>query len=198
MKSDVSPRAALALFATIVLVWGINWPITKAIVAHIPPLWTAAIGTTVATVALLVLLVTLKKLNVPKRGDLPVVAAIGLFHMVLFSALMTAGLQYVPAGRSVVLGYTTPLWVTPGAWLFLHEKLPARRAVGIIIGLAGLAVLFNPLTFAWNDRQAVYGNALLLLAALAWSVSILYVRAHRWIRPRSNSCSGKPCSPPRC
>jgi len=181
MKPDISSRAALVLFATIILVWGVNWPVTKTIVAHIPPLWTAAIRTTIATVALLGLLAALKKLNVPKRGDLPVVVAIGVFHMVLFSALMTAGLKYVPAGRSIVLGYTTPLWVAPGAWLFLHEPLPARRAVGIIIGLAGLAVLFNPLTFDWGDRQAVSGNALLLLAALAWSVSILYVRAHRWI-----------------
>ncbi len=181
IKPDISSRAALALFLTIILVWGVNWPVTKTIVAHIPPLWTAAIRTAIATVALFGLLAALRKLNVPKRGDLPVVVAIGVFHMVLFSALMTAGLKYVPAGRSIVLGYTTPLWVAPGAWLFLKEPLPARRIVGIMIGLAGLAVLFNPLTFEWGDRQAVYGNALLLLAALAWSVSILYVRAHRWI-----------------
>ena len=101
--------------------------------------------------------------------------------MVAFSALMTTGLKYVPVGRSIVLGYTTPLWVAPGAWLLLKEDLSARQVVGIVIGLTGLAVMFNPSAFDWADRDAVLGNGLLLLSALAWSVSILYTRAHHWI-----------------
>jgi len=169
------------LFATIILVWGINWTVTKNLVANVSPLWTSAIRTLVATVALLGLLVFLRKLIIPKRGDLPVIAAIGICHMVAFTALMTAGLKYVPAGRAIVLGYTTPLWVAPGAWFLLKEALPKMRALGVLIGLAGLALMFNPLTFDWSDGRAVYGNILLLLSALAWSVSILYVRAHKWI-----------------
>lgn len=181
MQPEMTSRSAFVLFATVIIVWGINWPVTKVIVESTPPLWTAAIRTGIAAVGLLGLLTASKKLIVPKRGDLPVVLAIGFFHMVAFSALMTAGLKYVPAGRSIVLGYTTPLWVAPGAWLFLKEPMPTRRILGVLIGLAGLAVMFNPLTFNWTDHQAVYGNILLLLSALAWSVSILYVRAHRWI-----------------
>ena len=174
-------RTALALFVLIVIVWGLNWTVTKDLVAHVTPLWTAAIRTALAAVALFALLTCLGKLVVPKRGDLAIVGAIGLFHMVAFSALMTAGLKYVPAGRSIVLGYTTPLWVAPASWLLLKEPMPPLRALGVLIGMAGLGVMFNPLTFDWGDGRAVYGNALLLLSALAWSVSILYTRAHRWI-----------------
>jgi drug/metabolite transporter (DMT)-like permease len=111
----------------------------------------------------------------------PVVLATGLFHMVAFSALVAFGLQFVPVGRSIVLGYTTPLWVAPGAWLLLGEKMTSARLAGIGLGLAGLAVMFNPLTFDWSDRNALLGNGMLLLAALCWAVSILYVRAHQWI-----------------
>ena len=53
--------------------------------------------------------------------------------------------------------------------------------VGIAIGLTGLAIMFNPAAFDWSDREAGLGNGLLLLSALAWSVSILYTRAHHWI-----------------
>jgi drug/metabolite transporter (DMT)-like permease len=177
----LSTPTALLLFATVVLVWGLNWTVTKIIVTHVTPLWTASIRTTIAVAALLVLLAACRQLILPQRGDIPVVLAIGLFHMVAFSALMTAGLKYVPVGRSIVLGYTVPLWVAPGAWLFLKEPMPGMRILGIILGLGGLAVMFNPLAFDWSDAQAVFGNGLLLLSALAWSVSILYVRAHRWI-----------------
>ena len=171
----------LSLFAFVVLAWGLNWTVTKFIVADITPLWATAIRTTIAAVMLLPILILTGQLIVPSRGDLPVVLTISLFHMVAFSALMTAGLKYVPVGRSVVLGYTTPLWVAPAAWLLMGEPLPPRRITGIALGLAGIVVMFNPTTLNWHDQNAIFGNGLLLLSALAWSVSILYTRAHRWI-----------------
>jgi drug/metabolite transporter (DMT)-like permease len=180
-NGELSRGAALALFAVVIFAWGLNWPVTKVIVAEVPPLWTVAIRTGAAALVLFVLLSATGQMIVPRRGDWPVVLAIGLFHMVAFSSLMAAGLKYVPAGRSVVLGYTTPLWVTPGAWLFLKEAMPPRRLIGIALGLSGLLFLFNPLGFDWSNRPALLGNAMLLASALSWSASILYVRAHRWI-----------------
>jgi drug/metabolite transporter (DMT)-like permease len=94
--------------------------------------------------------------------------------------LVAVGLLFVPVGRSIVLGYTTPLWVAPGAALFLRERLTVLRAVGVLLGLGGLAVLFNPIAFDWSDHAALLGNAVLLLAALLWAASILHIRAHRW------------------
>jgi drug/metabolite transporter (DMT)-like permease len=180
--SDTLPRrTAITLFAVVVFSWGITWPVTKAIVAQVPPLWTATIRSAVAGVALLCLLLPRGTLIVPKPGDWPVVVNIALLHMVAFAALVAVGLQLISAGRSVVLGYTAPLWVVPGARLFLGEPITGRRAAGVGIGIAGLAVLFNPLAFDWNDSNAVLGNGLILLGALCWAVSILHVRAHTWI-----------------
>jgi drug/metabolite transporter (DMT)-like permease len=101
--------------------------------------------------------------------------------MVAFAALMTAGLKFLPAGRAVILGYTTPLWVTPAAWLYLKEPASLRQLVGIVIGLAGVILLFDPRTFDWRDQSQVIGNGLILGAALCWSVSIVYTRAHKWV-----------------
>jgi drug/metabolite transporter (DMT)-like permease len=100
--------------------------------------------------------------------------------MVGFGVLAAWGLQTVPTGRSVVLAYTTPLWVVPGAALFLGERLTPRRLVGVSAGLVGLLVLFNPFAFDWTSREAVLGNGAIVLAALLWAASILHIRAHRW------------------
>ena len=180
--SDTLPRhTAITLFAVVVFSWGITWPVTKVIVAQVPPLWTTTIRSAIAGVALLSLLLRRGTLIVPKPGDWPVVVNIALLHMVAFAALVAVGLQLISAGRSVVLGYTAPLWVVPGARLFLGERITARRAVGVSIGVAGLILLFNPLAFDWGDSNAVLGNGLILLGALCWAVSILHVRAHPWI-----------------
>lgn len=181
MDHTLSRRMAFLLFAVVVVTWGLNWAVTKTIVHSVTPLWTTAIRSAIATVVLFGLLLARGQLIVPRRGDVPVVLVITVFHMVAFSALVAFGLQFVPVGRSIVLGYTTPLWVAPGAWLLLGEPMTRPRLVGICLGLAGLAVLFNPLDFAWNDDRALIGNGLVLLAAMCWAVSILYVRAHTWI-----------------
>src|SRR5262245_39203812 len=134
----------------------------------------------IATVALFAIALARRRLVVPPRGDLPVVVSIALLHMVGFGVLAAWGLRLVPTGRSVVLAYTTPLWVMPGARLFLGERLTARKVAGVAIGLLGLLVLFNPLAFDWRSRGAVLGNAAILLGALLWAASILHIRGHRW------------------
>jgi drug/metabolite transporter (DMT)-like permease len=181
MDHALRRRTALLLFALVVVTWGLNWIVTKTLVHSVFPLWVTAIRSAIATVALLGLLLARGQLILPRRGDVPVIMAIAGLHMVAFSALIAFGLRLAPVGRSIVLGYTTPVWVTPGAWLFLHEPMTKRRLAGIVVSLGGLVVLFNPVTFDWSDGGALLGDGLILLAAFCWAANILYVRAHKWI-----------------
>ncbi len=165
----------------VVLAWGTNWPVTKMIVQDISPIWATALRCMVASATLGPLLLIQGDFIIPKVGDLPVVFCTSILHLVAFSALVAAGLQFVPAGRAIVLGYTTPIWVAIGASLLLSEAITRWRAIGIGCGLAGLAVIFNPQTLNWGDRQVLLGSGMILLAAFCWAGNIVYVRAHRWI-----------------
>ena len=176
----VSLRRAAVLLAAVVLTWGITWPVNKVILQSLPPLWSVALRTAIATIVLFAITAWWGRVAPPRREDLPIVLSIALLHMVGFSVLMAIGLMVIPTGRSVVLAYTTPLWVTPGASLFLHERLTPRRAAGVVMGLLGLVVLFNPLAFDWSNRTAVLGNGALVLAALLWAASIVHIRGHHW------------------
>lgn len=181
MDETLSRRFALLLFAAVVLSWGVNWTVTKVIVHSVFPFWATALRSAIGAMVLLMLLLARRQFVIPKRGDLPVICSIALLHMVAFSALVAFGVRLVPVGRSIVLGYTTPLWVVPGAWLFLREPMTKWRLAGVAVGLAGLMVLFNPLSVDWGDRNSLVGSGLILLAALCWAANILYVRAHSWI-----------------
>lgn len=181
MAAGLSTRSAALLLAGVVLAWGTNWPVTKLIVHDVTPLWATALRCMIAAAALAPLLWMQGDFIIPRRGDLPVVFCTSILHLVAFSALVAIGLQFVPAGRAIVLGYTTPLWVAIGAAMFLSEEITRRRAIGIGFGLAGLAVIFNPQTLNWGDRNALFGSCLILVAAFCWAGNIVYVRAHRWI-----------------
>jgi drug/metabolite transporter (DMT)-like permease len=165
---------------TVVLAWGLTWPVNKVLLQSLSPLWMMSLRSAIATVALFAIAAILGRLARPPRTDLPVLLSITLLHMVGFGVLAAWGLQLVPTGRSVVLAYTTPLWVAPGAALFLGERLTVRRLVGVAVGLLGLSALFNPLAFDWTDRNAIVGNAAILLGALLWAASILHIRGHCW------------------
>lgn len=175
-----SKQSAMTLFAAVIIIWGLNWTATAAIVQNVPPLWASTIRTFIAAVAGFFLLAAMRRLVVPSRSDWPVVFSIGLLHMVGFAAFIAIGLKLIPVGRSIVLGYTTPLWVIPGAWLLLGERITWKGAIGAGFGIAGLSVILSPLSVDWTDTTVLLGNLLILLAALAWSLSILYIRAHKW------------------
>ncbi len=173
-------REGMLFLATVVLAWGLTWPVNKVILRYMPPLWAVTLRTAIAALALVALAWLRGRLVRPPRADLPVLLSITLLHMVGFTVLSMWGLELVSAGRSVVLAYTTPLWVIPGAWLFLGERLTPRRAAGVAIGLLGLLALFNPLALDWSDRGVVLGHLAIVAAAMLWAGSILHIRGHPW------------------
>jgi len=173
-------REGALFLLTVVVAWGLTWPVNKLLLESLSPLWMMALRSAIAAAALFAISVALGRLAWPPRADLPVLLSITLLHMVGFAVLAAWGLRLVPTGRSVVLAYTTPLWVIPGAVLFLGERLTPRRMLGVAVGLLGLLVLFNPLAFDWASRNAILGNGAILLAAMLWAASILHLRGHRW------------------
>ena len=179
--SSLRSHEAILLLGAVAVGWGTAWPVIKAILQDVPPLWTLLLRSLVGTATLFTISIGRRSLTLPERGDIAVVLNVSLLHMVAFAVLVSVGLQFVPAGRSIVLGYTTPLWVSAGARIFLSEALTRARIAGIGLGLFGLAVLFNPFSFPWHDHAAVTGNLLVLLGSFCWAASILHVRAHRWV-----------------
>ena len=138
MSRPLKHRSAVLVLASVVLMWGLTWVATKIIVQHVAPFWVTGIRCAIASVVLLGMLVFSRQFVLPRRGDVPVILSIALLHLVAFSTLVNFGLQLVPLGRSIVLGYTVPLWVTPGAAILLGERMTRGQSLGVALGLAGL------------------------------------------------------------
>jgi len=175
-----SRRSVYLLLATLVVLWGSNWPVMKLTLAVLPPFWFVILRLYLGAASLFVVLAATSGLSLPGRGDLLQLTVGGLIQLALYMSLCIVGLQYVGAGRAAVLAYTTPLWVVPGALLFLKERLSRLKAGGLALGVAGVLVLFNPFGFDWGNRMQVHGNLLLMSAAFAWAAAILVIRGRPW------------------
>lgn len=171
------------LFAGVVLVWGCNWPIMKIGLEDLTPLWFAAFRMGIGLLCLAPFVLIQERSVRPSKRDVPIIFGVGILQMSLGMGLVYLGLDVVEAGRSAVLSYTTPLWIAPIAWLWIGERLGTHRFFGLLFGLFGLGLLFNPLAFDWQDPEARFGNGLLLLGALCWAIAMTHVRAHNWHGP---------------
>jgi drug/metabolite transporter (DMT)-like permease len=176
-------RRAYLLLALIIVLWGVNWPIMKAGVAYIPPLWFATARVFLGCLCLFALVAARGGLHLPQRRDAPILFSVGVLQVGGTLACIHFGVSFVEAGRSAILSYTTPLWVTPLAAMVLGERLSLGKAAGLILGLAGVGVLFNPGEFDFLDRDSLIGNGLLLLSAMILAVVIVHVRSHPWRTP---------------
>lgn len=170
------------LLLVIIIVWGLSWPVSKIAFQYMPPLWFVVARLAIGTLSVFLLVGALRKLTLPKRKDLPIIFTIGLLQIGLFMTLVTLGLQYVDAGRSAILVYTTPLWVLPLAIAFFHETASPLKWLGFVLGVTGIIILFSPTSVNWSDHQVLFGNGMLLAAALCWAIAILCARNMHWTR----------------
>jgi drug/metabolite transporter (DMT)-like permease len=78
-----------------------------------------------------------------------------------------------------VLAFSTPIWVVPLAARWLNERASPRAWLGVALGLSGVVALAAPALQA-NGTGAIAAYAMLVGAAAAWAISIVFVRAHRF------------------
>jgi drug/metabolite transporter (DMT)-like permease len=133
----------------------------------------------VATSVLLVVATARHGLRFPDRSDRRLVLVSGLLQMGVYSALTSVALTRLPAGRASVLAFSTPLWVALLAAWRGQERLTRRSMAGVGVGLLGIIAIAVPsLLRGGGGRALAYG--MLIVAAIAWAVSIVFVRGHRF------------------
>lgn len=168
-----------SLLILLVLTWAISWPVIKVGVATVPPIWFGCLRYVIAALCLFALVAARRELIWPPRSDWPLIAVSGALQMGAYSALTGLALTILPPGRASVLAFSTPIWVVPLAAWWLHESVPRRAVLGAAIGLAGVVAIAAPSLHA-DGKEQIFAYAMLMGAAAAWAVSLVFVRGHRF------------------
>jgi O-acetylserine/cysteine efflux transporter len=141
----------------------------KAGLAFAPPLLFAGLRAEIAGVALLGVLVFLRRPLIPARGTW-----LGLVALALCSTSLGFGAMFlIPgqtgAGIASVLGNLQPLFVLILAAAFLGEALTGAKVVALGIGLAGVTLIALP-AIAGPDAYGVSGPVLAIGASVSLAV----------------------------
>src|SRR3990172_3311617 len=168
------PQSILWPLALLTLFWGFNWPVVKTVLTVMSPLhfrsWGLAVGA-----ASLFAMARLRGLpiRVP-RGTWGRLSLISMFNVGAWHVLTAYGIPLMASGRAAILAYTFPVFaVLFSVWL-LKERLPLRRAAGLVLGIAGLALLLGSELAAVGRSQL--GALLLLGSAVSWALGTVVMK----------------------
>ena len=175
-----SHTAALVLLALLTLIWGVHWSVVKTGLEYMPPLTYASLRVLTGLMTLVALLAAQRRLRMPDRANVPIIASVGLGQIGAGVAIQVLALQVVSAGRSAVLLYTMPLWVAVLLALVFRVRPTRPELIGLVLGIVGLAALINPAVIDWSSPVELVGTIGLLLNAVIWAAVTIHVRRHTW------------------
>ena len=169
------------LLGLLALMWGVSWPITKIALSQIDPWTLRAIGLNLGGIGLLVIARFQNYRPFVERGEVKYLLLVALFNVTLWSITAAYGLSQVAAGRAIIIAYTMPIWSSVLSVVVLREPFGFRRLLGLVLAVAGLAVLITP---AWKNLEiAPVGVALLIFASLSWAIGTVAYKAAPWRSP---------------
>jgi drug/metabolite transporter (DMT)-like permease len=108
-----------------------------------------------------------------QRGRLVVIS---ICNVTLWNILIGYGLQMLPAGRSAILAYSMPVWAVLLSVFVLNEKLTRRRILGLVLGMAGMALLLGGEMSLM--RVSPLGAVLVLGGAISWALGTVLMRRY--------------------
>ncbi len=172
---------AVALLASLSLFWGLNWPGMKIILAEMTVWWFRALCLIVGGIILLAVSVASGNRWRLARGEIKPVATCGIFAILGWMVFSAYGVSLMPAGRASIIAFTMPLWATLVAALVLGEKFSLNKALGLLLGLAGLGFLIGPDLVIL--QRAPVGAFFMLLAAISWAIGTILLKHFDWRLP---------------
>ena len=165
-------RFELALLATVVI-WGANVPFLKIALREVSTSQTNAIRYTFGTAALGLYAFHELRRTGRSFGDVVrhyglALAGLGFVGYFLYQEGFIYGVAHTSSASAALLMATSPLWTAVMSHALGLEKLRMAGWMGLLVALAGTAVVAMARDSAGTDTTL--GNVVLLLASIAWSV----------------------------
>ncbi|ORT56166.1 EamA family transporter [Streptomyces sp. CB03238] len=160
--------AVWAALAIVYVVWGSTYLGISVVVETMPPFLSAGVRFVVAGALLAVLLAWRHGPGVLKvsRPQLASAAVVGLFLLLGGNGLVVLAETSVPSGLTALLIAVVPAWVVLLRTAFGERPGPGAYT-GVLLGLAGLAVLTLP---GLSGDVRIGGVLTVIAATVLWSV----------------------------
>ncbi len=168
-----------ALLIVLSILWGGSFFFVEVASVDLPPL-TLVLGRVGIAAAALLLMVRCLGHHMPRdRRAWGAFAIMGALNNLIPFCLIVWGQTHIASGLAAILNATTPLFTVVLAHFLTHdEKMTPMRLIGVLIGLAGVTVMFGAQFLAGPGLGSVAQIAV-LGAAVSYACAGLFGRRFR-------------------
>ncbi|WP_150698210.1 DMT family transporter [Pandoraea terrae] len=161
-------------------IWGASFLFMRIIVPALGPLQTAFFRVGLGAIGLAAILAVLR-VRWKFKGMLPAAMMLGVINSGIPFVMYCLAARVLPAGYSAIFNATTPMMGVLIGALFFRERLTGAKAGGVILGLAGVAVLTRAGPVALTG-PVLLGALACLVATACYGLAGFLTR--RWITER--------------
>jgi drug/metabolite transporter (DMT)-like permease len=173
-KKGTRVKALFAL-AMVCFFWGTTWIASKKAVSYnLPPMQMAGLRQLLGGAVYVIFFLSKGRIW-PRGKEWGPILMLSFLNFMLSNGLSTWGVKYISAGLGSIIGAIFPLWLV-FIGLFKSQKIPAKAILGIIIGFAGICVIFYEHLEDFLNTDFTFGIILSLIATWAWAFGTLYTK----------------------
>ncbi|MFH0991669.1 MAG: DMT family transporter [bacterium] len=179
MISKHSKVVDYSIVLLLTFIWGFSWPVTIVGLRHCDPILLGSLRCILGGLGL-----WLWRLRSPKKEHydaqaIQVAVIVGLLWVGIPMALTIWGLQYISGGLGSILQSTVPFFIAILAHFYLKEnQLNIIRIIGLLLGFAGVLVLFSDDSFSTESRNVLLGGLAILFSSVTIGMAQVYARKH--------------------
>jgi drug/metabolite transporter (DMT)-like permease len=166
-------------FALLVLIWGTTWAVIRIGLQGVPPFTGVAVRFAIAGALLLALALAAGVRLGKAAHEKSLWLANGVLSFCLSYSIVYWSEQYIPSGLAAVLFATNPLFVAALAHLLLaDERLAPGAVAGLLLGFAGLGVIFSDDLALLGGEQVRHAALVMLVSPLVSALATVAIK--RW------------------
>jgi drug/metabolite transporter (DMT)-like permease len=176
MKSNLTAYFALLM---VCFFWGTTYLAARIGVSGFPALFFMGFRNVVAGALLLGLLI-LKNRSFPwTLADIGLQLVPGWCMITFGTGLVGWCVQFIPSGLAALLYATVPLFtIMINVLARKEERINAHVAVGMMLGLAGVMLVFRDNLEYLADRKSFVGICVTLASCVSWCLGGLYTKSY--------------------
>jgi drug/metabolite transporter (DMT)-like permease len=168
----------LAVWWIACLLWSSTFLFIRVGLAEIHPFTLASMRLVIALAILTPIAIARRHLRTLRSIDVRRVAAAGLLLLGVNYALLFWGAQFIPSGLVAILQSGTPLLALAFACAAGQERVTARKLFTLILGVAGVTLIFGS-EVSTSGRAAMTGVAAVLGSSACVASAYVWMKSYR-------------------
>ena len=159
------------------LIWGVNFSVVKFGTTLVAPLAYNGLRVMLAAVVLMTIVVA-SKAPLPPRRVIVSLLALGVLGNGIYQFFFVQGISRTRASDAALVVAASPAFIAIIGRLRGVERASPRRVMGILLSMAGIALVVFATTRGDDGRSSLAGDLLVLAGSLSWATYTVLLKPY--------------------